>query len=112
MSTSIKTDDGFRFLPNYSSPDNEKWIENNFTHTEFYDNANYCYVYPEMIVDFWNREKYNDRRSRYGKRTRPCVGLYTWISLNYSYSVMDGFNGEITPLTNLAGSDGPMITPK
>lgn len=111
MSTSIKTDDGFRFLPNYSSPDNEKWIENNFTHTEFYDNENYCYVYPEMIVDFWNRERYNERGSRYGKRTRPCVGLYTWISLNYSYSVMDGFNGEITPLTNSAGNDWPMVTP-
>lgn len=112
MSTSIKTNDGFRFSPNYSSPGGEKWIENNFTHTEFYDNDNYCYVYPEMIVDFWNREKYNESISRYSKRTRPCVGLYTWISLNYSYSVMDGFNGEILPLTNSAGIDGLTATPK
>ena len=31
-----------------------------------------------------------------GRYMRPCVGMYTWISLNYSYCIMDKFNYEFT----------------
>lgn len=100
-STSITTADGFRYDTRTTSTVGG-WTESNYTHTEAY-NSQYCYVYPEMLTDLFNKHVYQAREYRISKRLRPCIGMYTWISLNYSYSVMDGFNGEIFPMANHPG---------
>lgn len=100
-STAITTADGFRYDPSTALTTGE-WTESNYTHTEAYNNQ-YCYVYPEMLTDLYNKEVYVANDYRISSRLRPCIGMYTWISLNYSYSVMDGFGGEILPMTNHPG---------
>lgn len=101
-STSITTADRFRYDIRTTSTAGG-WTESNYTHTEAY-NSQYCYVYPEMLTDLFNKHVYQAQDYyRISKRLRPCIGMYTWISLNYSYSVMDGFNGEIFPMANHPG---------
>lgn len=100
-STSIKNDDEFRYDIR-TAPTASGWTESNYTHTEAYD-SRYCYVYPEMLTELFNEHVYQAQGYRISKRLRPCIGMYTWISLNYSYSVMDGFDGEVLPMTNRPG---------
>lgn len=97
-STAITTADGFRYDQRTTLTVSD-WTESNYTHTEAYNNK-YCYVYPEMLTDLFNKHVYQAQDYRISKRLRPCIGMYTWISLNYSYSVMDGFSGEILPMSN------------
>ncbi len=90
MSTTVTNSDSRSTL---SSNTNGEWNEKRFVRTEMFNNDNWCYIYPEMIASWQNGMKYTTNTTfyRYSERLRPCVGLYTWISLNYSYSVMDGF---------------------
>lgn len=82
-STAIGNTDTFR------SGGTGTWVESNFTKTET-ELTNYdYYIQPEMISNF-NEEGYG-RFYRYSNRVRPCVGMYTWISLDYSYCIMDKF---------------------
>lgn len=84
---------------------NFMWNEHRFIKTTKSDNDNeITYIYPQMIVPFGNVSKYvNQQVSNYNNiitpndALRPVVGLYTSMSLNYSYvitpNLYDQFNG-------------------
>ena len=81
------------------------WNESRFVKTEVIptgaDDKKYCYIYPEMLSDMGNFslgdiEQGAMNFNMQGRYLRPCVGMYTWISLNYSYCIMDKFNYEFT----------------
>ena len=95
-SSAINLNDAFRH-PSFVSS-NGYWGEANYRQTEMMDEQNWCYIYPEMMTTYGN-----ETLSSSGCRVRPCVGLYTWITLNYSYSVMDGFYNKIPKMTNSSG---------
>ncbi len=85
-----------------SSDSSHIWNESKFTITEdLQQNSNivkYGYIYPEMLAEYGNKSNWKSDGSEVmqGKYMRPCVGMYTWISLNYSYCIMNNFNYNYT----------------
>lgn len=73
------------------------WDESRFKKTEIFDAAyGRNYIYPEMLVDFGNKQSRASNYSDVGLYMRPVIGMYTWISLNYSYCLMNAFNYNYT----------------
>ena len=81
-----------------STANQHMWDESRFKKTEIF-NATYGrnYIYPEMMVDYGNKQlRSSNAFSDVGLYMRPVVGMYTWISLNYSYCLMNDFNYNYT----------------
>ena len=95
------------------------WDEKNFIKTEIMSQTDACFICPEMIADYGNLSIYDagamDKME--GRYMRPCVGMYTWISLNYSYTVVPDFTDKFTtfsyssPNFNQGSNTTPVETP-
>lgn len=74
-------------------PNNYLWCDSRYVKTEI-KIPNWQYIIPDMMVNDISNDTPDVGNYRRSKRMRPCVGAYTWISLNYSYNIMSGFNTD------------------
>jgi len=74
------------------------WDESRFIKTEIMSSSSndLCFICPEMMTDYGNRSLWNPTSGDIyvGKYLRPCVGLYTWMSLDYSYTIVPDFTDK------------------
>lgn len=98
-----------------TGPSNEThvWNENRFLKTEVFESTGKypCYIYPEMLASGGNYSKGGTEFLWQGKYMRPCIGMYTWISLNYSYCLMNDFNLSFGGFS-YSGVTRPTVSPR
>lgn len=72
------------------------WNDSRYKQTEILQ-TDWEYIIPDIMISngLGNYEQVNNVSTfRHSIRMRPCIGAYTWISLNYSYNIMSGFNAD------------------